>query len=56
MEEMQAYSELIALGQPDFVEVKVRSAVRASFLLVFSAVTIFVCTELNELQPQSGTQ
>lgn len=54
MEEMQAYSELIALGQPDFVEVKVGSAACTSYLLVllvFSAVTICLCTELNELQP-----
>lgn len=26
VEEMQAYSELIALGQPDFIEVKVGSS------------------------------
>ena len=54
MEEMQAYSELIALGQPDFVEVKVGLAACTSYLLVllvFSAVTICVRTELNELQP-----
>lgn len=43
VEEMQAYSELIALGQPDFVEVKVGSAACTSYLLVllvFSAVAI----------------
>lgn len=54
VEEMQAYSELIALGQPDFVEVKVGSAACTSYLLVllvFSAVTICLCTELNEIQP-----
>lgn len=54
VEEMQAYSELIALGQPDFVEVKVGSAACTSYLLVLlviSAVAICLCTELNELQP-----
>jgi len=45
VEEMQAYSELIALGQPDFIEVKVRLGNISGILFYF-----LVYTSLNQHQ------
>lgn len=43
VEEMQAYSELIALGQPDFIEVKVkRSAENAFVLSLIPKIKVFM--------------
>lgn len=44
VEEMQAYSELVALGQPDFIEVKVGfssvTSARTLIIVLFSVVFV----------------
>lgn len=42
VEEMQAYSELIALGQPDFIEVKVKRSAENEFVLSFTKIKVFM--------------
>lgn len=44
VEEMQAYAELIALGQPDFIEVKVGT----SSCFILALFQLFICFELIE--------
>lgn len=42
VEEMQAYSELIALGQPDFIEVKVKRSAENALVLSFTNIKVFM--------------